>query len=238
MELINLLTKKELSLIVSLPKNDIELAESAILGGADILKIHINVEHRASKTIFGSLEEEFEEISKIVSLCKQHNKPIGIVAGGNDKIPMKEIKDIIKFGFDFISLYDKHMNPLLFNKEIYRMVAIDDKYKIEYVQAYDNLPIDILECSIIDPKTYGEELTVREMLQYQSIRNSTSKPIVIPTQRSITPEQTALLQGMGINGIMIGAIVTGKTKDSIYENTLRFRKEIDRFNSERAINEK
>ena len=42
---------------------------------------------------------------------------------------------------------------------------------------------------------------------------------------------------MGINAIMIGAIVTGKTKDSIYESTLKYRNMIDNFNSERVINE-
>ncbi len=238
MSLINTLNRKKITLIVSLPENNLEFAEAALLAGADVLKIHINVEHRASKTKFGSLKEELEIIKKMVTLCKQYNKPIGIVAGGNDKIPMDEIKGIIEEGFNFISLYDKHMNPLIFNEDIYKMVAIDDNYRLEYVQAYDSLPIDVLECSIMDPSTYGNELTVREILQYKSIRSSTFKPIVVPTQRKITPEQALILQEIGINGIMIGAIVTGKTKDSIYESTLKFRRAIDNFNNERIINEK
>lgn len=237
MNLINILNEKEISLIVSLPENNVELAKAALLAGADVLKIHINVEHRASKTRFGSLTEELEVIKKIVSLCNEYDKPIGIVAGGHDKIPMKEIEGIMNEGFSFISLYDKHMNPLIFNKDIYRMVAIDNNYKLEYIKAYDELPIDVLECSIMDPETYGDELTVREILQYQSIRSTTSKPMVIPTQRNITPEQVLILQEMGINAIMIGAIVTGKTKDSIYESTLKYRNMIDNFNSERVINE-
>lgn len=237
MNLINILNEKEISLIVSLPENNVELAKAALLAGADVLKIHINVEHRASKTRFGSLTEELEVIKKIVSLCNEYDKSIGIVAGGHDKIPMKEIEGIMNEGFSFISLYDKHMNPLIFNKDIYRMVAIDNNYKLEYVKAYDELPIDVLECSIMDPETYGDELTVREILQYQSIRSTTSKPMVIPTQRNITPEQVLILQEMGINAIMIGAIVTGKTKDSIYESTLKYRNMIDNFNSERVINE-
>ncbi|WP_291651246.1 hypothetical protein [Clostridium sp.] len=238
MNLINVLNEKEISLIVSLPENSVELAKVALSAGADVLKIHINVEHRASKTRFGSLAEELETIKKIVSLCKEYNKPIGIVAGGHNKIPMTEIKAIIDEGFNFISLYDKHMNPLIFNEDIYKMVAIDDNYKLEYVKAYDELPIDVLECSIMNPDTYGDELTVREILQYKSVRNATSKPIVIPTQRRITPEQALILQGMGINGIMIGAIVTGKTRDSIYDTTLKFRKTIDNFNNKGTIDEK
>lgn len=230
MSVLDRLNDGKLTLIVSLPKNDVEVARAAIKGGADIIKIHINVEHRASKTKFGSFDEEIEEINKITELCKENNILYGIVAGGNDNIHMNEIEKIIDKGFQFISLYDKHMNPLVMKKDILKMVAIDDEYDIEYVKVYDSLPIDILECSIMKPETYGQPLTVREILQYKSVRSNTKKPIVIPTQRHITPEQSLILQEIGMNAIMIGAIVTGKTVDSIYESTRRFREAIDNYN--------
>ncbi|TGY43385.1 hypothetical protein E5347_00835 [Clostridium sartagoforme] len=232
MNLLDKLNEKKLTLIVSLPANDVELAKAAIEAGADMVKIHLNVEHRASKTRFGSLQEELENVKVIRDLCNTHNISLGIVAGGHNEIPMSEIDGIMENGFEFISLYDKHMNPLIMKKDIYKMVAIDDNYDIELVKVYDSLSIDILECSIMDPQTYGEPLTVREILQYKSIRNSTNTPIVIPTQRKITPEQSLILQEIGINGIMIGAIVTGKTKESIYKSTLEFRETIDNFNKE------
>lgn len=233
MSVVKELNESKLSLLVSIPQNNVELVEAAIEGGADIVKIHINVVHHASKTHFGTFEEEFENIKAICKLCKEKNKLIGIVVGGNDQIPMEEVKKVIEEGFEFISLYDKHMNPQVLNESIYKMVAIDNEYKIEYVEAFNNLPIDILECSIMDPDTYGNPLTMREILQYQSVRSATTKPIVIPTQRNILPSQVAVLQEMGINGLMIGAIVTGKTKESIYEATKAFRKAIDTFNEER-----
>ncbi|WP_066500964.1 hypothetical protein [Abyssisolibacter fermentans] len=225
---LKLLNNKKISLIVSLPKNDIEFAKAAIEGGVDAVKVHINVEHHASKTLFKSLKEEIKTLEQIINICKENNKPLGIVAGGNDKIPMKEIDAIIKLGFDFISLYDKHMNPLLLEREgIYKMAAINNEYDIEWVKAYDSLPIDVLECSIMDPDTYGDPLTVREILKYQSVRNATKKPIVIPTQRAIEPKQVAILDSMNINAIMIGAVVTGKESETIYEKTKEFRKAID-----------
>ena len=42
-------------LFVSLPANDIKLAETALASGADGLKVHINVGHRASGNRFGTL---------------------------------------------------------------------------------------------------------------------------------------------------------------------------------------
>lgn len=231
MDYLELLKDKKLTLIVSLPSNDLRLAEAAVMSGADAIKVHINVEHRASKNCFKSLKEELNVLREIMKLCKSNNLPLGIVAGGSDNIPMEEIDGIIEEGFAFISLYDKHMNPSVLTKDIYKMVAIDYEYRLEWIKACDSLPIDVLECSIMEPSTYGRPLTVRELLQYQSIRHSTIKPIVIPTQRKITPEQAGILQEMGLNAIMVGAIVTGKDEDSLYNSVCEFRKAIDGFNS-------
>ncbi|MGF7057833.1 hypothetical protein [Brassicibacter mesophilus] len=225
---LKMLNNEKITLIVSLPKNNVELAKAAINGGADALKVHINVAHRASGNSFGSLDEEMKTLAEIISLCNENKLPIGIVAGGSDDIPMTEIEKAIEAGFSFVSLYDKHMNPLVLHTDnIYKMVAITNEYDIDWVKAYDSLPIDVLECSIMDPETYGDPLTVREILKYQSIRNATKKPIVIPTQRKITPEQVSVLTKMGLNAIMIGAVVTGKEADILYEKTKEFRNAID-----------
>ena len=118
MNLLDKLNEKKLTLIVSLPANDVELAKAAIEAGADMVKIHLNVEHRASKTRFGSLQEELENVKAIRDLCNTHNISLGIVAGGHNEIPMSEIDGIMENGFEFISLYDKHMNPLIMKKDI------------------------------------------------------------------------------------------------------------------------
>ncbi|PWJ95515.1 hypothetical protein C7380_105145 [Oceanotoga teriensis] len=229
MNYLKLLNQEKMTLITSLPQNDINLAKAAIEAGSDAVKVHVNVSHRASGNHFGTFEEEYiENLKDIVELCKKNNIPIGIVPGGDDNIPMNEIEKVIESGFDFISLYDKHMNPMVLkNKNIYKMVALTNEYKLEWIKAYDNLPIDVLECSIMDPETYGTPMTVREILKYQSVRNNTIKPIVISTQRKIMPEQLWILNEMGINSIMIGAVVTGKDVEQFYKNTKDFRKAID-----------
>lgn len=231
MDFIKLLKEEKLTLIVSLPENNLELAKAALEAGADVIKVHINVEHRASKTHFKSLKEELPVLKEMVTLCKLYKKSIGIVAGGHEKIPMEEIEGIIKTGFQFVSIYDKHMNPEVLSKDLYKMVAIDNEYNLDYVNAINSLPIDVLECSIMASETYGQPLTVREIIQYKAIRNTTDKPMVIPSQRAITPEQCIILQQIGVNAVMIGAVVTGKSSSSIYKATSDFRKVIDTFNN-------
>ncbi|MCA9781917.1 MAG: hypothetical protein KC800_34620, partial [Candidatus Eremiobacteraeota bacterium] len=46
------------TLMVSLPRNDLQLARAAVDAGAQCIKVHINCHHFASDTHFGSLAEE------------------------------------------------------------------------------------------------------------------------------------------------------------------------------------
>ena len=54
-KLIDLLKTNKMTLIVSLPENSLELALAAVEGGADALKVHCGVKHKASGVEFGSL---------------------------------------------------------------------------------------------------------------------------------------------------------------------------------------
>ena len=53
--------------------------------------------------------------------------------------------------------------------------------------------------------------------------------MVVPTQRLIRPEQVRALAQTGVRGLMIGAVVTGRTEDSIRKAVHAFRNAIDRM---------
>ena len=71
--------RKKIALIVSLPENNWELARAAIESGVDAVKLHVNVEHRASGNHFYSTEAYRTEFHKIRS---EFTGPLGIVPGG------------------------------------------------------------------------------------------------------------------------------------------------------------
>ena len=54
-------------LLVSLPRNDIELARAALEAGADGLKVHIGLHHHASGLVTGPLDEEDLEVGRHIS---------------------------------------------------------------------------------------------------------------------------------------------------------------------------
>ena len=64
---LKMLENPKMTLIMSLPKNDPALCRAAFEAGADAVKVHINVEHRASGSRFGRLcTTENERTDKIV----------------------------------------------------------------------------------------------------------------------------------------------------------------------------
>lgn len=217
-----------MSLLVSLPANSPELARAAVEAGADALKVHINVNHRASGTHFGSLAEEAEALTAIREVAG--GRPLGVVAGDHANLPAAEVMGAVGLGFDTISMYAHHLPASwLTIPGANFMVAPDYSYSQAEIEALADLPVQLVEASVIHPDGYGQPLTTRDLMKYRQITTWVPKPIVVPSQRRLVPEDVPLLHEAGVRGIMIGAIVTGKEARSLYEATNAFRKAVDRL---------
>ena len=95
-------------LVMSLPRNDPALAEAAWKNGADVVKVHVNVKHHASQTLFGTFEEERSAIEAMLSDAKG---PMGIVLGAECAAAEQTLPLAVACGFDFLSLYGHHTAP-------------------------------------------------------------------------------------------------------------------------------
>lgn len=224
--LLGKLKSSKMCLIASIPQNNYELAKAAWEAGADAIKVHINVWHRASGNSFGSLEENREIFEKIL---KDSPVPVGIVAGDNAFVAEKDIDEIIRMGFDFISLYGHHLPAsLAVRKDISKFFAVNNTYGFDEIKVVANSSfIDILEMSICDPETYGDRLSARDLARYEYISHMNDVPTVLPTQHVVLASDVNTLYQCGISAVMLGAISFGKTKESIYQTLKEFRKEID-----------
>src|SRR3989304_4413597 len=79
----------------TLPRNDAALAKAAASAGADLLKVHLNVHHRASGTRFGSLEDEEDRLDAILKV----GVPTGLVPGEEIMVTREEIPRLRRFAF-------------------------------------------------------------------------------------------------------------------------------------------
>mgnify|MGYP001266198430 CR=1 FL=1 len=208
-----LLNEKDLSLIVSLPSNNLEIAKAAIAGGADAIKVHLNVEHRASGNTFGSLEENRTFFEKLVN---EFSGPIGIVPGGNpDSIKEQELRALEDLGFSFYSVYMKHAPSFMLDLKMEKTVAGDSSFSLETIRSLNHFKIDAFEASIIPGEEYGTALNFQDLLNYRSIVDVLDLPVIVPSQRKITPDDIPHLASTGIRAVMVGAVTTGNDTDSI-----------------------
>ena len=68
MRFVDLMADRKFVLVVSLPSNNLELAKAALEGGADAVKVHCNVWHRASGHTFGTYEENKAFLKDLIRL--------------------------------------------------------------------------------------------------------------------------------------------------------------------------
>jgi hypothetical protein len=59
------------------------------------------------------------------------------------------------------------------------------------------------------------------------LRRLTDLPLVVPTQHAITPEDVPALHRLGVDGLLIGAVVTGTDATGVATATSGFRSAID-----------
>jgi len=208
-------------LIVSLPRNAPDLAQAAADGGAEALKVHLHLTHDASGTHFGSLAEERENLEGIISL----GLPTGIVPGAGERLAsLEEMRELAALGMDFFDLY-AHDAPawLVGFPGMTRGVAISTPAEADNIPDLEALGFEMIEAAIIPHGGYGSPLCAADLVGYRQVRRATRLPIIVPTQRAIRPEEVpVLVEEIGINAIMIGAIVTGLEPDTLRAATRRF----------------
>lgn len=225
----NLIASNKFTLVVSLPANNLDLAKAALEGGAQAVKVHCNVWHRASGHTFGTYEENREFLRQLIALCGE--VPVGLVPGGADAfITPQERLELEQMGLGFFSAYSHHLPcHMMESQHLSKMVAIDSSYTQSTLEAVSRSPIDVLECSIQPGENYGTKLCYADILRYSDIAAKAGKPCLIPTQRRIQPQEVKHLYEAGCKAVMIGAIVMGKEPDAqqVRTATAAFREAVE-----------
>ncbi len=231
MSFINMLTENSFTLVASLPENNLELAKAAIDGGAQAIKVHINVWHRASGHTFGSFSDNRPFLESLIGLCG--HIPVGLVCGGEDAfISEQELRQLEQIGLGFYSSYVNHLPPFMLRTEgITKMVAINDRYTADIVTGLELLGVDVLEGSIQPGDEYGRPLSTEDLIRYRNLAVLSNIPLLIPTQKIIEPDQVGDLYRVGAKAIMIGAIVMGQepAANQVRQACEKYRNAIERL---------
>ncbi|QJD87759.1 hypothetical protein [Cohnella herbarum] len=222
------LNKRNLTLIVSLPANDAVLAGAALKEGADGLKVHYNVGHRASGNHFGQLDE-YEAVFR--NIRGQFDGPFGVVPSGSiEGAKREDIERLAPMGFDFYSIYGHHLPSfMLQDLGLERTFAINESSDLALLPSASHFGFTALEASVIPGSEYGTPLSFADVLKYRYLVERARMPVLVPSQRKLVPDDIRALSDAGIKAVMLGAIVVGKTEDTLRKAVADIRDAIDRL---------
>ncbi|MGH2405223.1 MAG: hypothetical protein ACRDGN_12285 [bacterium] len=209
-------------LIVSLPRNDAALARAAAEAGADMLKVHINVRHRASGTRFRSLDEEEEDLTAVLAA----GLPTGLVPGEETMVTREEIPRLKRFAF--LDAYITRLPAFLYDAGVPVIPAIPHDYPPEALGAIRAFPGDWLEAALVPPEGYGLEPAAGDLGALARLGSATGRRLIVPSQRRIGPENLARYFAIPqVWAVMIGVVVAGRTPETIGRATTAFRRATD-----------
>lgn len=226
-------TARTPALLVSLPANDPELARAAVDGGAQGLKVHINIEHAAAKIRFGTLDEEADRLGQIISL----GLPVGIVPGDASRMASAEdFQRLVAMGLDFVDIYLSVMPAWLLSRPLLPLMAAiadADMAVPQRLRSVAALPgLAMVEASIVAHSGYGNPLSASDLADYTTLTrllDGTGRPVMVPTQRRIQTDDLPALAATGIKALLIGAVVTGRTAREISAATRSYRDALDQL---------
>lgn len=212
---------KKMPIIVSLPENNVELAKIALDAGADALKVHINVNHRASGNEFKDTAYYLDIFKEIRTL---YEGPLGIVLSDDvNKIDDIDLTQLKQIGFTYFSLYAKDItSKLLLQDELEKTVAVGDLFDPQHAKTLEMFNLEAVELSVVKPEDYGTPLNFDDLISYANYRQHTDLPLMIPSQKKMKPHDLQTLHNIGIDSVMLGAMTIGTTKESIYNTVSEF----------------
>ena len=218
------LTSHEWTLLVSLPKNDPELALAALEAGARGLKIHVNVDHFASGTHFGSFEAERESLAAICALAREAGVNVGGVPGASGRFASPaDFAGLAAIGVDYFDAYPADTPAWVFaQRDLDIMLAAYHGYVPAQFARFESLGMKLCEASILAHEDYGKPLSALDLALYAELTATLTVPVIVPSQKKIMPGDVPALRRTGVKGLLIGAIVTGRDAKSLAEATRSF----------------
>jgi putative N-acetylmannosamine-6-phosphate epimerase len=200
-KLLEMLSKKKMTLIVQLPENNIEMAKAAEAAGADALIINNG------------------EIIKGIKI------PIGIDLSSQGKLDEKELKKYEKF--DFINFHFDSLTAISKRIKTGKIIALSNSYTLDKVIGVENIGAQAIDAAIVPLSQASRDLVVGDLQNYIAIAISSGLPVIIPTQRTIKPSEVAIIADTGAKGLLLTKVVLGDSVKSIEKAVKEYRLSVD-----------
>lgn len=215
----DILSSERPAVFVSLARNEPELAEAAAAAGADGLKVHLNVFHRASENEFGDVEAERAAIEAIADT----GLPVGVVPGQDLATVERTLPRLADLPVSFVDTYAHHLPATVASlTELPFWVAPSEGYELTEIVRLPVTGADLVELSVVPKERYGERISARDIATYDWLASEIDAPVMLPSQLEITPADGRTMIEHGITNFLLGVVVTGDEPDGVEQTVGEF----------------
>ncbi|MHB8699886.1 MAG: hypothetical protein ACYC7D_02580 [Nitrososphaerales archaeon] len=211
-------------LIGDLHVNSAQFAVACEESGADAVLLHLNQDAHGGAR-FGGWEIEEQSIKDTFSVLKI---PAGISIGDNRIMMASDWEAVVNVGFSFVNMFAHQLPTFVWDDtRISKVVSIGPGYLFEQVRAIaDFQSTSGIIASLTPNQLVGLPLTLLDLTTLGLITKLSQKPVLMPTQRQIRPEDIDTLRSQGCRGIIVSNVVYGESSEGCRDQMGLFRKQI------------
>lgn len=218
------LAQKKFFLFGDLHVNSRDLAIACEEAGADSIIFHLNQEVGGGFR-FAGLEIEEDSIRDSMSVLKV---PLGITIGDTRELLENDWEVIADMGFAFVNMFAHQLPIFVWNdNRLEKIVSIGPGYILEQVRALSELDnVSAIVAALTPNQGIGLPFTILDGTTLRLITSLSSKPVLVPTQRKIRPQDIVPLTKMGCRGLLLTTTAYGETPESCREKISTYRTEL------------
>ncbi len=205
----------ELPLIVEVPKNDVEIVNAVIEGGADA--VLLSVLSQKTQYMTGNVEEEIENINQIAS---EVNVKKGLMLGDLRLIEKSEWDTLKKVKIDFLAGYPNTIPPFVLRDEAFPMMLYTPtEMPLEFYRVLSEL--SGVESLVFYPRSQSitdVKYNILDIAGFMLVYRSVSKPVLFKVANNLEPEDLIELADRGASGFVLDPSLTGSLDAEYYKS--------------------
>jgi hypothetical protein len=210
------------SVIADLPNNSTALAVQAEEAGVDAVLLNIDGDEGARPSQYGSYDLHDTYINDVISTV---SVPCGILIGGARVLTEEYWERVMSSQFSFVEMY-AHQMPLfvLADGRVRKIAAISTGYILEQVKQISQMDgVEAIDSATVPSQGRGTPFNVLDYATVGLVTNLSSRPVLLRTQKRLTPADISKILRLGVKGFVVDPCVLSGTEEVYKEELLRFR---------------
>ena len=217
-------SRRKFMLFGDLHLNSRDYAIACEEAGVDSVLFHLN-QDVGGGVRFAGLEIEEDSIRDSLSVLKI---PAGIAIGDTRSLLYEDWEAIARMGFSFVNMFAHQLPTFVWDDQRFaKLVSIGPGYILEQVKTLSEFDsVSGIVAALAPSQGLGLPFTMLDGTTLKLVTKLSSKPVYLPTQRGIRPQDVKLLRELGCDGLLLTSTVYGDSVESCKLNVARFREEI------------